>query len=81
LTASFLSVGTFIPYRRAPGSSLLDRHRGFAKARWQGGFATALPCAGSCERGALMPVVISFDAGSLNGEGPHPIALDVVTRP
>ena len=34
---SYLRAGTFVPYRRAPGSSLLDRHRGFAEARWQEG--------------------------------------------
>ncbi|GJE17264.1 hypothetical protein [Methylobacterium marchantiae] len=30
---SYLRAGTFVPYRRAPGSSQLDRHRGFAEAR------------------------------------------------
>jgi transposase len=34
---SYLRAGTFVPYRRAPGPSLLDRHRGFAEARWQEG--------------------------------------------
>ncbi|NEU14724.1 ISL3 family transposase [Methylobacterium sp. BTF04] len=34
---SYLRVGTFVPYRRAPGPSLLDQHRSFAEARWQEG--------------------------------------------
>ena len=37
---SDLRAGRFVPYRRAPGPSLLDRHRGFAEARWQEGLCS-----------------------------------------
>lgn len=33
----WLRAGTFVPYRRAPGPSLLDRHLPFVEARWQAG--------------------------------------------
>lgn len=38
---SYLRAGTFVPYRRAPGPSLLDEHRSFAEARWQEGLRSA----------------------------------------
>lgn len=40
----WVRAGRFVPYRRAPGSSRLDRHLPFVEARWQEGqhSATAL---------------------------------------
>jgi transposase len=38
---SYLRAGTFVPYRRAPGQSLLDRHRSFAEVRWQEGLRSS----------------------------------------
>lgn len=42
----WLRAGRFMPYRRAPGSSRLDRHLPFVEARWQEGqhSATVLHC-------------------------------------
>ena len=73
----WLRAGEFVPYRRAPGPSLLDPHLPFAEDRWRPCCATAPNSTARSERAASMAATTSFGAGpaAIDGNRARPRVL------